>query len=89
MTLLRRHTKTPGTDGLTVRAGPGEMGLEYIHFAAHRLPVGGSLGGETGQNETALVVLGGRCTVRVESAAGQETFSAVGTRADVWERVPP
>jgi 5-deoxy-glucuronate isomerase len=89
MTLLRRRSKAPGAGGLTVRAGPGEVGLAYIHFAAHRLDAGNTLDGDTGANETALVVLGGRCSVRVHSNGTEETFSSVGTRDDVWAKVPP
>ena len=83
MTLLRR-AQEPGPDGATLRVERGEAGLEYIRFAAHRLRPRQSLRGAAGGDEVALVVLGGRCTVR----AGGETFDGVGERADVWARTP-
>lgn len=85
MHLLFRSAPTPGPDGLLVRVTPESAGWQFIHFAAYRLAPGQVLPGHTGGNETALVVLGGRCTV----AAGPATYPHIGGRRDVWERVPP
>ncbi len=85
MTLLRQRVKTPGPDGLTVYAAPGDEGLAYIHFASHDLLAEATLRGHTAGNETALVILGGRCTVQ---AAGQ-TRPHLGQRDDVWDKTPP
>lgn len=84
MTILKR-ANTADSTGLTVGVTPREAGWEYVHFAAHQLPEGERLSGTTGGNETALIVLGGRCDVR---AGGQE-YSGIGQRMDVWEKTPP
>src|SRR5262249_1635247 len=57
---------------------------KFIHFAAHRLEAGEQLQGDSQDNETALVVLGG--SVRIECE--RERFEVRG-RQDVWDRVPP
>jgi 5-deoxy-glucuronate isomerase len=85
MTLLRRARSQPGPDGLLVKTTPADAGWRYIHFAAHRLSAGQALRGDSEDRETALVVLGGRCTV--ESAP--HCFRSIGTREDVWARTPP
>lgn len=85
MTLLRRASPEPGPGGRLVGITPAEAGWQYIHFAAHRLAAGQGLQGETGGNETALIVLGGRCTVH----AGPFTYAGIGCRKDVWEKTPP
>ena len=85
MTLLRRQRTAPDPDGRLVAITPAEAGWQYVHFAAYRLPRGGALRGETAGNETALIVLGGRCTI----ATGGRSFQDVGRRRDVWDRLPP
>ncbi|HEU5316386.1 MAG TPA: 5-deoxy-glucuronate isomerase [Chloroflexota bacterium] len=85
MPLLKRRSQTPGPDGLTVSAGPGDEGLEYIDFAAHDVPAGATLDRATQASETALVILGGRCSVH----AGDQRFDHLGERDDVWAKTPP
>ena len=84
MTLLRRRSVPTNPTNPSVLAVPGDAGLEYIHFAAHDLPAGAMLDGDTNGTETAFVVLGGRCVI----TAGGETYS-LGQREDAWERTPP
>jgi len=66
------------------RVAPDGQTWRFIHFDALRLATGESLAGESGANETALIVLGGRARV---STSGSE-FQIDGRR-DVWERRPP
>jgi 5-deoxy-glucuronate isomerase len=63
---------------------PDGRSWQFIHFAAQRLEAGEDLRGNTDNNETAVVVLGGN--VRVD--CGGEWFEIRG-RADVFDRVPP
>ena len=84
MNLLRRRSTPAAPTDPTVLAVPGDAGLEYIHFAAHDLPAGTTLPGNTKDTETAFVVLGGRCAI----TAGGQTYQ-LGQRTDVWDRTPP
>jgi len=84
MTIVKRASRIAGSTQ-TVGITPAEAGWEYVRFAAHHLAAGETLAGTTGGNETALVVLGGRCDAR---AAG-EVYPGIGRRADVWEKTPP
>src|SRR5437867_9767353 len=85
MALLRRTGGEPGAGGQVLGVTPAEVSWRYISFAAYRLTPGETLRGNTGQNETALVVLGGRCTVE----SGSTTFPHIGERPDVWAKTPP
>lgn len=74
----------PNTDGaLTVT--PQSAGWEYIHFSARHIADGQTLSGNTEDRETALILLSGRATI---TAAGR-AWTNIGSRKDVWERVPP
>jgi len=64
---------------------PDGVGWRYIHFDVKRLAAGDRLGGTSGDNETALIVLAGTASIEVE---GQH-FDGVGGRQSVWERRPP
>src|SRR5688572_10586380 len=66
------------------RVAPDGQSWRFIHFDARRLATGETLAGDSGDNETALIVLGGRA--RVE-ASGREF--RIDERQDVWERRPP
>ncbi len=81
--LLRCPRK--GSGGLQLRLEAGSAAWRFIDFQVHQLPTGGQIEAESGGNETALIVLGGRCTVR----AGSTTFESIGGRAEVWERTAP
>ena len=85
MSLLRRPGPAPGPQGRLVGVAPDGADWRFIRFAAHRLAAGATLRGDSGPDETALIVLGGRCGAR----AGTEDFGRVGTRRDVWDKVPP
>src|SRR5215475_8085724 len=85
MTLLRRARAAPGPDGHLVGITPAEAAWQLVHFDAYQLPPEARLRGETGRNETALVILGGVCTVR----AGSDLYASIGRRRDVWEKTPP
>ena len=82
--LLRRRD----ADG-SVRITPAEAGWQYIQFEATHLKAGAVRHGETADNETALIILGGRCTVRLgDQAAGGLAFEGIGDRPDVWGKTP-
>jgi 5-deoxy-glucuronate isomerase len=63
---------------------PERAGWRYISFRVRRFGTGDKLSGETGDNETALVILGGRCDV--ESTAGD--WEGLGKRTDVFDGLP-
>lgn len=69
----------------SVRVTPADAGWHYVSFEAHRLPAGAVSRGDTGLNEVALVILGGRCTVD----AGFTTYESIGQRQNVWEDAAP
>ena len=58
-----------------------KTGLEYLEFGLLRLDESDKWQGETGEYETVLVILGGRCDV----VSGSERWEGVGRRADVFE----
>ncbi len=64
------HPNPPGPQGAgeIVSVNPERARWHYITFGAHRIPPGDKISAETGENETALVILGGQCDV--ESTAG-------------------
>jgi 5-deoxy-glucuronate isomerase len=66
------------------RVVPDAREWQFIHFEARRLDAGEEMEGDSGPNETALIVLGGNATIQT----GRQRF-AIDGRADVWERVPP
>jgi len=59
-------------------------GFEYLTFGVRRLAEGTSFSGMTGENELAVVVLGGRCSV--ESSRGD--WFHFGHRANVFSGLP-
>lgn len=69
----------------TVEVTPDDAGWQYLLFQAYHLEPGESITAGTGEYETGLVVLGGSCTIE----AGEERFSSIGERPDVWSRTPP
>jgi 5-deoxy-glucuronate isomerase len=60
------------------------FGFEYLSFETRALGAGESYSGSTGANELALVVLGGRCSVR--TPLGE--WSGIGERANVFAGKP-
>jgi 5-deoxy-glucuronate isomerase len=61
-----------------------EDGFEYLAFENVLLRAGGKRGGQTGERELALVVLGGRCSV--DSSRGE--WMNFGARAHVFDGKP-
>jgi 5-deoxy-glucuronate isomerase len=70
--------------GLIVEVTPARAGWDYIHFQARRLAAGSRWSFETGQNELALVILGG--CLSVESSRG--SWPEVGGREHVFAGPP-
>ncbi|MDQ3808908.1 MAG: 5-deoxy-glucuronate isomerase [Chloroflexota bacterium] len=66
------------------RIAPDGREWKHIHFEACRLNAGEDFSGDSGDNETALVILAGGATI----AADDRRF-AISGRADVWDRTPP
>lgn len=75
-----------GTAGVGeyVRVTPATAGWEHLHFAARRMVKGDTWRWQTGENEYALVILGGICTIR--SSRGE--WEAIGRRPDVFSGMP-
>jgi 5-deoxy-glucuronate isomerase len=61
-----------------------DFGYEHLSFQVRKLAAGESYGCETGSNELAMVVLGGRCSVE-SSQGGWQHF---GDRANVFDGLP-
>jgi 5-deoxy-glucuronate isomerase len=66
------------------RVAPDGRDWQFIHFEACRLKRGEAYNGNSGGNETAVIVLGGSVTIET----GKQRF-AISGRKDVWERRPP
>jgi 5-deoxy-glucuronate isomerase len=92
MSELHRRATSPGADGATVAIDPsneppslGGVGWRWISFAAHELAPGAVLRRSGDDREIGLIVLEG--TVRVR--AGERAFGEVGSRASVFDPIPP
>jgi 5-deoxy-glucuronate isomerase len=95
MSGLLRPASEGGPNGTTVRiepAGeganvghPGSLGWRWISFAAHTLEPGASVSRPADDHEVALIVLEGAVRVATDRAS----FDEVGSRASVFEAVPP
>lgn len=62
----------------------GNFGYEYLSFEVRKLSPGQKYESETGGNELALVVLGGRCSVHTS----QESWEGIGGRTSVFTGMP-
>lgn len=82
--LLKRPFETPGA-GPDVSVRPDGTAWQHLDFDAYHVAAGSALTADTHTRETALVVLGGTCTVE----AGGQTFAGVGQRRDLWARTAP
>ena len=71
--------------GLVHDVTPDSAGWTHVGFALHRLVAGEGAAGVTGEREALLVVVEGRARLMVDD----EDFGTCGTRASVFERVPP
>lgn len=79
--LIRGTGRTSGRlNGITAE----EAGWDYINFEVHRLRRGESWSFDTGQNEFALVLLGGQADVKSNRGA----WKAIGGRGSPFEGLP-
>jgi 5-deoxy-glucuronate isomerase len=92
MSELHRRATSPAADGATVAIDPssespglGGVGWRWISFAAHELAPGAVVRRPGDDREVGLTVLEG--TVRVR--AGERAFGEVGSRASVFDPIPP
>ena len=67
-----------------VQITPASAGWDFLHFSARKLKRGGRWSHQTGENELALVVLGGIC--RVTSSRGD--WDKIGRRKTVFDGMP-
>jgi len=77
-------------EGYTSIVGPKNSELELIEFGRIFLPNNGErYEGETGGNEAVLTIFGGKCSLNIEGANGQEVrHEMIGNRADVFNGKP-
>lgn len=73
------HRRVPPSPGYTAMLEPGD-GLELLGFGLLRLNPGDRYETLSAQYETALVILGGRCS----ATAGGHSWAEVGAREDVF-----
>lgn len=67
-----------------IRVTPESAGWEHLYFSAIRLGPQERFEWDTGPNELALVVLGGRCSVR----SNRGSWPEIGRRATVFDGMP-
>ena len=73
-----------GDAGEFARVTPAQAGWEYLGMVALRLHRGQRYSAATGEREVAIVILGGRCSVRSSRAS----FEHVGRRPNVFSGMP-
>ena len=76
-----------GKGGVLVETTPSSAGWEYLSFAVRKLTAGENWSGDTGREEAALVLLGGKISLQFEGAAGRETWE-MGERSSPFEGLP-
>lgn len=67
-----------------IRVIPESAGWELLHFGARKMQIGDQWQYSTGDNELALVILGGNCNVK--SSRGE--WPNIGRRSDVFSGMP-
>jgi 5-deoxy-glucuronate isomerase len=67
-----------------MRIEPGAVGFSYLRFQARKLAKGERHSADTGEQELAIVALGGRFSVR----SSQGAWNNIGERADVFSGMP-
>ncbi len=82
--LIHPNPLRAGEAGEIISLTPKRAGWRYITFSARSLRTGERLSAATGENETALVILSGRCDV--ESTAS--TWKDLGKRKNVFNGLP-
>ncbi|WP_028987028.1 5-deoxy-glucuronate isomerase [Thermicanus aegyptius] len=83
--LIVRSRPVPDEEGNVLTITPELAGWEYVGFEVYRLRRGQRLHRETGERETCLVLLSGKANV----TAGRQTWTNIGKRMDVFEKIPP
>src|SRR4029079_16277853 len=81
--LIKPQRLPPGARCIRVETDPARAGWEYLSFSARRLAAASTWGGDTGDQEAALVLLSGRLTRRV----GEEVWE-LGHRAGPFVGLP-
>jgi 5-deoxy-glucuronate isomerase len=76
--------KSIGNSGVYQTVTPGSAGWELLNFEARLMNEGEVWHSNTGENEYAIVILGGKCSV--ESTAGN--WFSVGKRKNVFDGMP-
>ncbi|MEK6718147.1 MAG: 5-deoxy-glucuronate isomerase [candidate division NC10 bacterium] len=82
--LIHPNPLGPDAVGEIISVNPERAGWQHISFGVRSFRAGDRLSGETGDNETALVILGGQCDV--ESTAGN--WKGLGKRTHVFDGLP-
>jgi 5-deoxy-glucuronate isomerase len=72
--LFKPRLLPAGEGGVLVETSPAAAGWEYLSFSVRRLVKGEVWAGETGDQEAALVVVGGQITLRLDGEGGRETW---------------
>lgn len=67
-----------------IHISPASAGWEYLNFAARKLRRNESWAFDTGQNELALVILSGTCSV----VSNRGSWSEIGRRASAFDGMP-
>lgn len=67
-----------------IHVSPASAGWDFLHFAARKMHRGETWHSETGENELALVILGGVCSV----TANHGEWKEIGRRATVFDGMP-
>jgi 5-deoxy-glucuronate isomerase len=81
---LLRHPLPPDASGRVHGITPEDAGWKYVGFEVFDLRAGKSLDGDTGANETCLVLVSGQAEVR----GGNEDFGRIGERMDPFAGLP-
>ena len=82
---LLRRASAPGPDGMIVAVAPGSAGWSHVGFTAYRLRAGQAVRCPADDRERLALVLEGRAAVR----AGGQDFGVIGSRATVFDGLPP
>jgi 5-deoxy-glucuronate isomerase len=82
--LIRPNAVRPGEAGEIISLTPERARWQYISLEVRRLRAGDRFTAETGENETALVILGGECDVESTAAS----WKGLGGRKNVFDGLP-
>ena len=77
----------PSEGGVLVETDPSAAGWQYLSFHVRRLSNGEQWSGETGGEEAALVLLGGKITLQIEGDSFRERWD-MGERAGPFDGLP-